>query len=229
MMGFGIAFMNIKYSNIKKDVVGKTYGMLTVTEDCDTSPRRVNVFCSCGNTKNSVLLTHLRSGKIVSCGCYRMARVKEVNSVKNTKHGMYGTKTYKAWSSMRDRVNDKENKDYGGRGITCSKEWLQFENFLKDMGEVPRGFSLDRIDVNGNYCKENCRWVDRSLQAFNKRTSTRNSSGKVGVELEKKTGKYRASISKDCVTYYLGTYLDFETACRVREMSEIYLYGENID
>ena len=67
--------MVIKYSNIKKDVVGKTYGMLTVTEDCDTSPRRVNVFCSCGNTKNNVLLTHLRSGKIVSCGCYRMVRV----------------------------------------------------------------------------------------------------------------------------------------------------------
>lgn len=221
--------MNIKYSNIKEDVVGKIYGMLTVTEDCNTSPRRVNVSCSCGNTKNNVLLTHLRSGKTVSCGCYRLLRVKEVNSVKSTKHGMYGTKTYKVWSSMVDRINNKENKDYGGRGITCSKDWLSFENFLKDMGQVPKGFSLDRIDVNGDYCKENCRWADKSLQAFNKRTSTRNTSGRVGVELEKKTGKYRASISKDHVTYYLGTYSDFETACKVREMAEIDLYGENID
>ena len=226
-MVFGIAFMNIKYSNIKKDVVGKTYGMLTVKEDCDTSPRRFNVFCSCGNTKNSVLLTHLRSGKIVSCGCYRMARVKEVNSVKNTKHGMYGTKTYKAWSSMRDRVNDKENKDYGGRGITCSKEWLQFENFLKDMGEVPRGFSLDRIDVNGNYCKENCRWVDLTTQAYNTNRGHLNKSGKIGVRLvRRKSGiKYVATIGYNNETHYLGIFNSFEEACKAREEAEIKYYG----
>ena len=214
---------------IKKDVVGNTYGMLTVVEDCGTSPRRVNALCSCGNIKDRILLTHLRSNKIVSCGCYRLKRVKEVNSVKNTKHGMYGTKTYKSWSSMLDRVRNKTDKNYGGRGITCDSDWLLFENFLRDMGEAPDGFSLDRIDVNGNYHKGNCRWADRSLQSFNKRVSTKNSSGKVGVELEKKTGKYRATISKNYITYYLGSYADFETACKVREMAEIDLYGEKLD
>jgi hypothetical protein len=63
----------------------------------------------------------------------------------------------------------KSYSDYGGRGVTVDPSWHTFKNFIADMGERPEGTTLDRIDVNGNYCKENCRWVDRSMQERNKR------------------------------------------------------------
>ena len=68
--------------------------------------------------------------------------------------------------------NSIQYKDYGGRGITIDIEWLDLENFLKDMGERPKGLTLDRINVNGNYCKDNCKWSDYYEQAINKRVKS---------------------------------------------------------
>lgn len=73
---------------------------------------------------------------------------------------------------MRNRCNMPslpEYKHYGGRGIKYAPEWEEFSNFLEDMGECPQGLTLDRIDVNGNYCKENCRWVSRTENQRNQR------------------------------------------------------------
>ena len=75
---------------------------------------------------------------------------------------------------MIQRCNNPNNKDYqayGGRGIQVYEQWLTFRNFLEDMGNCPRGFSLDRIDNNGNYCLENCRWTTRQRQQRNKRNN----------------------------------------------------------
>lgn len=79
-------------------------------------------------------------------------------------HGMYGTPTYKSWANMKDRCGKKGYEEY----ITYCKEWEDFRNFYRDMGERPKGTTLDRIDPYGNYCKENCRWSDYETQENNR-------------------------------------------------------------
>ncbi len=80
--------------------------------------------------------------------------------------------TYRSWLSMRQRcVNEKSHNygRYGGRGIVICSDWLEsFPSFLKDMGERPKNHTLDRIDPDGNYCKDNCRWAPTRVQALNK-------------------------------------------------------------
>lgn len=101
------------------------------------------------------------------------------------KHGMYGTPEYRAWYHMKGRCRNKNNNRYnshGGRGIDYCEEWSNFENFYKDMGDRPSlKHSLDRIDNNKGYNKENCRWATQSQQSINKRVSKNNTSGYKGV------------------------------------------------
>ena len=151
---------------------GMKFGMLIVIKECNQriqpSGQSIRVFycrCSCGNEKN-FSLADLRSGHTISCGCYRKTFM--------VKHGKYNTKTYKVWSHMRERClqrNTKSFQSYGGRGITICERWNTFENFYEDMGEKPEGKSLDRIDNNSGYCKENCRWATQKEQMNNTRNN----------------------------------------------------------
>lgn len=94
-----------------------------------------------------------------------------------TKHGhrlsnRSRSSTYLTWAGMKQRClnpKHKQYQDYGGRGIKICKRWMKFEQFLKDMGVRPDGLTLDRINVDGSYCKRNCRWADKITQANNKR------------------------------------------------------------
>lgn len=90
------------------------------------------------------------------------------------KHGMCNTVEYQCWRAFKNRCMNSKNiqyKDYGGRGITVSEQWLEFENFYRDMGNRPPNHQIDRIDNNKGYSKENCRWVERKINCRNKRNN----------------------------------------------------------
>ena len=128
--------------------------------------------CECGTIKDIRKTTYDKM--VFSCGCLR----KELNRLqakKNIKHGKCGTTEYKIWQNMKSRCNNTnvaEYKNYGGRGIKISKEWDSFENFFKDMGYRPSLLhTLDRIDNDKGYNKNNCRWVTGDIQHNNKRSN----------------------------------------------------------
>lgn len=121
--------------------------------------------CECGSQKD-VLRHSLLSGRSTSCGCFN----KEVLSSMKT-HGMSKTPIYKLWHSMKTRCTDPKShrfSRYGARGIKLCKRWMKFDNFYADMGEMPPGKSIDRIDNDGDYEPSNCRWADSRTQSRNK-------------------------------------------------------------
>ena len=120
------------------------------------------------------------------------------------RHGLSELPEYYVWSSMKKRCDDQYTwnyRRYGGRGISYTKRWMYFSNFIGDMGNRPSPkHQLDRIDVNGNYCKENCRWVTPQTNAAN-RPRYSNCMGAY-----KRGSKYTSIIGVNNKTYVIGTF-----------------------
>ena len=150
-------------------IAQRQYGRWTLLNELSGGRHpKWRALCECGKEK-VVDLGNVKRGKSTSCGCFR----GEVSAARSTTHGQSGkTSTYKSWSHMKGRClneTDTAFKDYGGRGIRVYERWLSFENFYADMGECPRGYSIERIDVNGHYEPGNCAWIPRNMQPRNTR------------------------------------------------------------
>lgn len=126
--------------------------------------------CDCGKTKE-ITLVSVKNGHTRSCGCLK----KRLWHERRTRHGMARTRFYKIWKNMISRTTNKNTprfRDYGGRGIGVCSEWRDFKNFYKDMKDGYKDtLSIDRIDNNAGYSKENCRWTAQKDQCRNTRKS----------------------------------------------------------
>jgi hypothetical protein len=166
----------IKYD----DITGNRYGRLVAIR---RAGKKWEFRCDCGHTKE-ILATNAKRGHTQSCGCFHKENSAKVGR-STVKHGYAGSSEYDAWSGMHQRCGNPKDKDYGkygGRGIKVCERWSKFDRFIEDMGDKPtKRHSLDRIDVNGDYAPENCRWATTKVQNGNKRCNIRVSAfGKSG-------------------------------------------------
>lgn len=149
-------------------MVGRMFGKWKVMEFVDVRCKlmRFKCVCKCGNT-NILYGADLRAKKTTMCHiCHNRENAK-----KNIKHGYYDTSTYRIWRQMLQRCNNPNTRfyaRYGGRRISVCERWIDFNNFLKDMGLRPEGLTIDRINNDGNYEPSNCRWVTHKENCNNR-------------------------------------------------------------
>lgn len=189
-----------------KDITGEVFHRLTAIRPLSKTKSGHMVWeflCACGD------VTQATSGKVISgntksCGCLRRDYMRETKTL----HGKSKSGAFKSWSAMKRRCencNVHNYGDYGGRGISYAPEWNEFTNFYEDMGDRPEGATLDRIDVNKDYSKENCRWASWQTQALNRRLNKDGTSSSYrGVHLQNGGKAYSATVRSQGTRIRLG-------------------------
>jgi hypothetical protein len=202
----------------KANLIGKQFSYLTVLSEL---PERMNrkvvwqCICKCGKEVRAQSQS-LVGGGTKSCGCYK----SEMTKARNSKHGLTTTKTYMSWQAMKQRCYYKGHKDYasyGGRGIRICDAWLEdYMNFFNDMGEIPDGCTLDRIDPDKDYSKENCRWLEKGNQSKNTRRQRR-----LGVGVLWHKNHYEVTLGGK----YISCHKTYEEALKARDKAELERWG----
>lgn len=208
------------------ELIGRIFGNLKVISEAEPFTRgKSNYYkcsCQCGETKD-IAIQSLLSGKSESCGrgfCNH-----------NSKHGLSYTKEYELYQSIKGRCYTPKATGYeyyGAIRINMCDRWLGddgFVNFFGDMGKIPSGMSIDRIDPTKGYSPDNCRWANQSLQSYNTRKKVTNTSGRTGVGFY--DNRWVATITKGGKQISLGSYHNFEEAVHAREQAELKYFGFN--
>lgn len=180
--------------------------------------RKAKFRCKCGE-EFEARISDVKGGGTNSCGCYNIE-----SSIKAaTIHGLKGHKLYSIWKNMRIRcfsINNEQYKYYGARGITVCDEWNNAKVFYDYVIKLPNygklGYTLDRINNNGNYEPGNLRWATNHIQTANRRKQKTNTSGYVGV-FKRSNNTFSVSIAVNLNRHHLGTYSTAIEAAKVRD------------
>ena len=199
--------MNEAIIELPKPTLIEDLGMMFPTKNSKRKFRYGLYKCGFCGEEFRTQTSRVKNKYIKSCGCYKKRRTSETHKT----HGLQNTRIYKIWSTLKGRVLNPKNKaykDYGGRGITLCDEWLDVQNFydwaMSNGYEENKGLSIDRIDNDGNYEPNNCRWTTRVIQNRNQRIQRNNTSGYRGVSCC--NYKYKAQINVNNKKIYLGLF-----------------------
>lgn len=223
-----------------KDWTGYNFGKMKVLGKSENKYKDGRtlwvVACECGDISLRKSATLENYHKNSSCGCFK----SEWFSILKSGDEKYRAKKFQnlnyIWKRMRSSCNNSNHqsfKNYGGRGITVCDEWENsFPKFAK--WSIENGYeegitTIDRIDNNGNYSPENCRWTDYTIQAHNQRIRVSNKSGVKGVYWDNRYGGWRATIGHNGKSVYLGKYEKLEDAKERRRLAEVEYWGHNVD
>ena len=211
---------------MEKPILLQDLGMMFPTEKSKGKKKFGIYKCNCGN-EFKAQTSNITSGTTNSCGCYKIKKIKQ----SNTKHNLSNNKLYSIWKAMIGRcynINSTRFEYYGKRKITVCDRWLDISNFIEDMeSSYIDGLSIDRIDVNGNYSKENCRWVCQKIQMRNTRLLRKtNNSGYRGVCFDKSRKKFTSRITVNYKGIHLGR---FNTALEAAKAYDNYVISNNLE
>lgn len=206
-------------SNVTYPMFIKELGMEYATKTSKRKFRFALYKCSCG-TEFKAQINSVKSGNAKSCGCLRGAN-----------HSLSNHKLYSVWRDMISRTSNEKNssyKYYGEIGISVCDEWKDVSRFINDMeSSYIAGLSLDRINNDLGYCKENCRWTTCSIQAQNTRLlAINNTSGYRGVSYCSDRDKWAAAISVNNIVHKLGR---FSTAIEAAKAYDDYVIKHNLE